>query len=101
LPSLLSGFVAQQTSDRLTGGAEEDARQPTERKSLFEPCDHRFTVGQGMEGVQLMMPSPGFFHSQFQAQIMEGLRDLLGEAGSAQPTCPLSTLGGLKVVDVI
>jgi hypothetical protein len=24
----------------------------TERKSLFEPCGHRITVGPGMEGVQ-------------------------------------------------
>jgi hypothetical protein len=28
------------------------ARKVTERKSLFEPCGHRITVGPGMEGVQ-------------------------------------------------
>jgi hypothetical protein len=29
-----------------------DSLPVTERKSLFEPCGHRITVGPGMEGVQ-------------------------------------------------
>jgi len=49
----------------------------------------------------LMMPPPGFFHSDYQALIMEALRDSLGELGRARPECPLSTSGGVKGIDVI
>ncbi len=49
----------------------------------------------------LMMPPPGFLHSDYQALIMEGLRDSLGERGRARPECPLSTSGGVKGIDVV
>ncbi len=52
-------------------------------------------------GQIIMMPPPGFFHSRFQAELMERLRDLLGDRGKAQPECPLSTTGGVKGIDVI
>jgi hypothetical protein len=35
---------------------------PTERKSLFEPCGHRITVGPGMEGVQLKLKGNRFLN---------------------------------------
>ena len=52
-------------------------------------------------GQIIMMPPPGFFHSRFQARVMLLLDQFLGERGSAQPECPLSTSGGVKGIDVI
>jgi hypothetical protein len=48
-----------------------------------------------------MIPPPGFLHSHFQGKLVTLLDRLLGDAGSAQPKCPLSTSGGVKGVDVI
>jgi Uma2 family endonuclease len=49
----------------------------------------------------LMVPPPGFFHSHYQGKLVKLLDRWLGDAGFAQPECPLSTSGGVKGIDVI
>jgi Uma2 family endonuclease len=51
-------------------------------------------------GQVIMMPCPGFSHSSLQANALSLLTQLLPH-GRAQPECPLSTLGGVKGIDVI
>jgi Uma2 family endonuclease len=53
-------------------------------------------------GQIIMIPPPGFEHSNLQGLIFEKLRDLMAAAeGRVRPGCPVSTSGGVKGVDVV
>lgn len=53
-------------------------------------------------GQIIMMPPPGFQHSNLQGQIFERLRELMPPTdGRVLPECPVSTTGGVKGVDVV
>lgn len=53
-------------------------------------------------GQIIMMPPPGFEHSNLQGLIFETLRDLMASAeGRVRPECPVSTSGGVKGIDLV
>lgn len=52
-------------------------------------------------GAVIMMPPPGFEHSNLQSLILGELSRLMPESGRALTECPLSTSGGVKGVDVV
>lgn len=53
-------------------------------------------------GQVIMMPPPGFEHSNLQGLVFEILRDLMGSSeGRVRPECPVSTSGGIKGIDLV
>jgi Uma2 family endonuclease len=53
-------------------------------------------------GQVVLMPLPGFEHSNFRGLIFETLRDLMASAGGrVRPECPVSTSGGVKGIDLV
>jgi len=53
-------------------------------------------------GQIIMMPPPGFEHSDLQGLIFEKLRDLMPPSeGRVRPECPVSTSGGVKGIDLV
>jgi Uma2 family endonuclease len=71
-----------------------------ESDPFLASLDHRIETDQF--GRIIMMPPPGFQHSDLQGLILEKLRDLmLGSEGRCRPECPVSTSGGVKSVDVV
>ncbi len=61
--------------------------------------DHRIETDQF--GRIIMMPPPGFQHSQLQAKLMAGLLASTEGKGQVLVECPVSTSGGVKGVDVV
>jgi len=71
-----------------------------ENDPVFASLDCRIETNR--YGQIIMMPPPGFEHSNLQGLIFELLRDLMGSTeGRVRPECPVSTSGGVKGIDLV
>jgi Uma2 family endonuclease len=61
-----------------------------------------YRIETNRHGQIVMMPPPGFQHSDLQGLIFELLRERMPpENGRVRPECPLSTTGGVKGIDIV
>lgn len=61
-----------------------------------------YRIETNRHGQIVMMPPPGFHHSELQGAVFELLRDRMPkEMGRVRPECPVSTNGGVKGIDVV
>lgn len=71
-----------------------------ESDPFLASLDHRIETDQF--GRIIMMPLPGFRHSDLRGLILEKIRDLMPPSeGQVLVECPVSTSGGVKGVDVV
>jgi len=71
-----------------------------EADAFIASLEHRIETDRF--GQIVMMPPPGFQHSDRQGRVLELLGRYMSDAtGRARPECPVSTQGGVKGVDVI
>lgn len=60
-----------------------------------------YRIETDKHGRIIMVPPPGFRHSQLQSQGMRRLLELMPEGGQACAECPVSTNGGVKGGDLV
>lgn len=70
-----------------------------EADSFLSSLEHRIETNR--YGQIVMMPPPGFQHSQIQSKLIAGLMKLTDGKGRVLAECPVSTAGGVKGVDVV
>lgn len=71
-----------------------------EADPFLASLEHRIETNR--YGQIVMMPPPGFEHSDLQGLVLERLRDLMRDfPGRTRPECPISTSGGVKGIDVV
>ena len=67
--------------------------------SFLAKLEHRIETDRF--GAIIMMPPPGFQHSDLQSLILEKLKEAMPNTGRALAECPVSTNGGVKGVDAV
>ena len=70
-----------------------------EADSFLASLDCRIETNQ--HGQIVMVPPPGFQHSQLQSRVMQCLLEYMRGEGQVCPECPVSTSGGVKGIDVV
>lgn len=71
-----------------------------EQDSFLASLDHRIETDRF--GKIVMMPPPGFQHSQRQSKAVHLLHELMADRdGQALTECPVSTSNGVKGIDVV
>jgi len=66
---------------------------------VLASLEHRIETNEF--GQIVLMPPPGFNHSDLQGLIIEKLLELKPPGGRVRPECPLSTSGGVKGIDIV